>query len=243
MNLLIDIGNSRIKWAAEQKQQLVSGQSLINTVLNRQRLVKLWKYLPKPQHIALACVSASYILEQVLAVISELWPETDIIHARSEACAFGVYNAYPQPEKLGVDRWLALIASRRYYQTPLCIVDCGTAITVDLMDGEGRHQGGLISPGLTLMKKALANGAQALEFNPQCYRLEPANFTEAAIDSGALYAAIGLIESVLARHAKNYRLILTGGDAGRIAPALSATPVIDDDLVLRGLALILKDRP
>ncbi len=91
------------------------------------------------------------------------------------------------------------MAVRNLYQLPACIVDCGTAITVDLIDADGKHQGGLISPGLTLMKKSLAAGTEALQFHETNYEFGPANFTEAAIYSGTLSAAVGLIEHVLTK--------------------------------------------
>jgi type III pantothenate kinase len=153
-----------------------------------------------------------------------------------------VCNAYQQPEQLGVDRWLALVAVRRHYQIPACIVDCGTAITVDLMDVNGKHQGGLISPGLTLMRKALTEGTEALQFLETDYVFGPANFTGAAIYSGTLSAAAGLIEHVLTRQPGTVQLILTGGDAKLIARQLMGKPVIDTNLVLRGLAMVVESK-
>ncbi|MGZ8226389.1 MAG: type III pantothenate kinase [Methylococcaceae bacterium] len=242
MNLLIDMGNTRLKWAIQQDSQLLAGRTLINAMFDRQDLTNTWATIATPQHIAISCVSANQLLEQVLSIAANLWPDAKIIHATSQKRGWDVCNAYQQPEKLGVDRWLALVAIRYYYKVPVCIVDCGTAITVDLMDADGNHQGGLISPGLTLMKQALATGTEALLFNDRCYNPGPARFTEAAIYSGTLYAAIGLIESVLSRQTENYRLILTGGDAELIAEQLTVTSSIDADLVLRGLAIILEDK-
>ena len=240
MNLLVDIGNSRLKWAVMQDGALVTGRALVNLQITRHALVETWKMQTSPERLAVACVSRASLLELVLAVAVELWPTIEIIHVKSEAHAFGVYNAYQQPEKLGVDRWLALVAVRNHYQLPACIVDCGTAITVDLIDTDGKHQGGLISPGLTLMKKSLAEGTEALQFYERNFIFGPANFTEAAIYSGTLAAAAGLIEHVLSKQSNAMQLILTGGDAEIIATQLSIKPIIDIDLVLRGLAIILE---
>jgi type III pantothenate kinase len=106
------------------------------------------------------------------------------------------------------------------------------------MDAEGNHQGGLISPGLTLMRKSLVEGTEALQFHETDHVVGLANFTEAAIYSGTLSAAVGLIEHVLSRQTDTLHLILTGGDAGLIAPQLKGQLVIDPDLVLRGLAIV-----
>lgn len=242
MNLLVDMGNTRLKWAVEQDGRLMAGRALVNSQLNRHELIDIWTLQAAPKRLVIACVSANPLLELVLAVAVELWPNLEIIPVKSQAQAFGVCNAYQQPEQLGVDRWLALVAVRRHYQIPACIVDCGTAITVDLIDADGNHQGGLISPGLTLMRKALAEGTDALQFNQTDYVAGLANFTEAAIYSGTLAAAAGLIEHVLTRLPDTVQLVLTGGDAGLIAQQLKGKPVIDTELVLRGLAIIVESR-
>jgi type III pantothenate kinase len=242
MNLLVDSGNTRLKWALLQDGGFVTGQALVNQQITRHELVETWNMLTPPEHLAIACVSSSPSLELVLAVAVELWPAIKIVQIKSEVHAFGVHNAYQQPEKLGVDRWLALVAVHNLYHKPACIVDCGTAITVDLIDADGKHQGGLISPGLTLMKKSLAAGTAALEFHETKYDVGPANHTEAAIYSGTLAAAVGLIEHVLNRQSDPMSVILTGGDADIIARQLAIKPIVDPDLVMSGLAIVLEAR-
>lgn len=241
MNLLVDIGNTRLKWALAEAERIVSGNFLVNSQLSEEQLRKLWQGLPPPGGIAVSCVGVENTAELVRKAALELWPGAKITRVRSQADAFGVANAYLQPEKLGVDRWLSLIAVRRRYRMPACIVDCGTAITVDLLDDHGRHQGGMICPGLRLMKQALAGSTAALKFDDACYDPGPANHTEAAIDSGVLTAAIGLIEHVFAAQPGNSLLILTGGDAERVAGHLVYQAVVDPDLVFRGLAIVLEE--
>jgi len=242
MNLLVDIGNTRLKWAVMQDGEIVKGHALVNQQITRYELVGTWKMLTLPERLAIASVGSSPLLELVLSVAVELWPTIEVIPVKAQARAFGVYNAYQQPEKLGVDRWLALVAIRNHYQLPACIVDCGTAITVDLIDADGKHQGGLICPGLTLMKKSLAEGTEALQFHESYYDFGPANFTEAAIYSGTLSAAVGLIEHVLKKQSNAMQLILTGGDAEIIAAQLETKLIIDTVLVLRGLAVVLESQ-
>jgi len=240
MNLLIDMGNTRLKWGITTGGQIITGQSLLNTRINRHELIELWKGIRPPRRLAVSCVSANRLLELVQSVAFELWLDVDVILVKPQAQAFGVINAYQQPEKLGVDRWLSLVAVWQQYHQPACIVDCGTAITVDLIDADGRHQGGLISPGLTLMKKSLGQGTEALPVSEASYAFGLANFTEAAIYSGTLTAAIGLIEHVLAKHPENTQLILTGGDAELIAGQLGVASTVDPDVVLRGLLCVLE---
>lgn len=241
MNLLIDMGNTRLKWAITTGSQIAAGQPLFNNRINRGELIKLWQAIHHPRRIAISCVSKNQLLKLVQSVALERWPNTNIIQVKSQAQLLGVSNAYPQPEMLGVDRWLALIAVWQTYQRPACIVDCGTAITVDLIDAEGKHQGGLISPGLTLMKKSLASGTEALSVGETVVPIAAvSDHTEGAIYNGTLMAAIGLIEHVLAKYPQNLQLILTGGDAELIAGQLGIPSIVDPILVLRGLLYILE---
>jgi type III pantothenate kinase len=247
MNLLIDMGNTRLKWAVTTGGQLMTGQFLVNSRINRDELVRHWKGLYHPRRIAISCVSTHHLLELVLTVAQQLWLDVEIIQVKSQAQAFGVINSYQQPQKLGVDRWLALVAIWQKYHDSVCIVDCGTAITVDLINADGHHQGGLISPGLALMKQALGQGTEALPFNntepvgvgSNPINLSLANDTEAAIDSGTLMAAVGLIEHVLANY-KIKQLIFTGGDAELISRQIKVKSIVDPDLVLRGLLCVLE---
>jgi type III pantothenate kinase len=243
MILLIDMGNTRLKWAMAEHGQLHGQAALANVQLDRETLKQQWQTLPTPQQVAIACVSASPLLTLVQSISHELWPEATIVQAKSQAQALGVTNAYQQPEKLGVDRWLALIAAHWHYPTAVCVVDCGTAITVDLLEANGEHRGGYISPGLALMKKSLAQGTNALPLIDTSYPDQPALSTEAAIHSGTLLAARGLIEHVLATRAAPSQLLLTGGDAHIIAEHLNIPAEIDNDLVLRGLLIAVTASP
>jgi type III pantothenate kinase len=240
VNLLVDIGNSRLKWAVSAQGGLTAGAAVPNHLLSEQHLAEVWKPLPSPDRLAISCVSARRFVGLIRSTANKLWPGIAIIEAKSTPQAFGVKNAYDQPEKLGVDRWLALLAAHRYSPLPVCIVDCGTAITVDLLDEHGLHLGGLICPGLTLMKKSLSAGTEALGYDDAVFAVGPANHTEAAIYSGVLSAAAGLIEHVFSAQPEHCRLLLTGGDAKLIAGQLDYDCRIDADLVLRGLSLLLE---
>jgi type III pantothenate kinase len=238
MRLLIDIGNTRLKWGIADQGDIMTTGVLANNHISSQTLIDAWQAIVSPQVIALSCVNSPEIIELIGSVTTFLWPNSPVIMAQSTAFACGVRNAYEQPEKLGIDRWLALIAAHNIYQQTVCIVDCGTAITVDLMDSDGNHQGGLISPGLTLMRQSLARGTHQLPLSEQNHTFGLANNTEAAIYSGILSAACGLIERVIAQQFKPTQLVLTGGDARLIATQLACEAIIDDNLVLRGLIYV-----
>ena len=243
MNLLIDMGNTRLKWAVGNGLDISVGLPVCNADIDWDSLFQLWQAIDPPNQLAISCVSANQLFGLVLSVAKELWPKANIVLAKSEANGFGLINSYQNPEKLGVDRWLGMIASYHLHQKVFCMVDCGTAITVDVVDNSGKHLGGLISPGLTLMKESLAKGTENLNLSQATYPFGLANFTDAAIHNGTLLAACGLIELALKTQPDNLQLLLTGGDAEAIAAHLSKSAIVDPDLVLRGLALMLFEQP
>jgi type III pantothenate kinase len=235
MKLLIDSGNSRLKWGWAEHNAIINTGVLFNHHVSFDTLIATWQAFPKPQIIALSCVNSPKTIELIYSVVGFLWPSCTVLVAKSQAIQCGVRNAYQQPEKLGIDRWLALIAVYHDYHQAACVVDCGTAITVDVVDANGNHQGGLISPGLALMQQALVQGTHLLSFNVQNYAFGLANFTQSAIYNGTLFAACGLIERVIAQQSTSMLLILTGGDAKLIATQLRCDAIVDDNVVLRGL--------
>jgi type III pantothenate kinase len=238
VNLLLDLGNSRLKWACAENGQLQRGQTLLHREITPQNLRALWQDF-RPEKIGISCVGKAELLNVIIVVARELWNDIPIHIATTQVCAFGVANGYSQPEKLGVDRWLALIAVRQKTTVPVCIVDCGTAITVDVLDADGRHQGGLICAGLMLMKTALAFNTADLPLTNSPHHVGLAIETEAAIYNGTLFAACGLIERVMSELPTNTELFLTGGDAPIIAAHTRKPLSLETDLVLQGLAITL----
>lgn len=238
MKLLIDSGNSRLKWALLDKQNTLNTASIANRDVTHAQLSEAWSMLNPPEQVFIASVSTHALVILVTKVINELWPNVLITVVKSQAQAYGVTNAYEQADKLGVDRWLALIAAHHHYPGASCIVDCGTAITVDVLAADGTHQGGLITPGLAMMKKSLARETANLSYEQSAYPEGLANATEAGIYNGTLYAAVGLIERVIKQQAIGTQLILTGGDAETIVVYLKSPAIIDPDLVFKGLVIM-----
>lgn len=237
MNVLIDIGNSRLKWGVENRQ----GMQFRGVIeYRREAMIDImssaWRDLNPPDAVAISSVASKQIVYQLLDLARSLWPGAKIIIASSSSTACGVTNAYKQPERLGIDRWLNLLALRHYYPGNACVIDCGTAITLDFLNEAGQHSGGLISPGLQLMKQSLTQGTSELPFSEVEPDLGLADHTEAAIYCGTLYSAVGLIERVLAE--QNYpQVVMTGGDASLIARNLAVRSIFEPDFVLKGLAL------
>ncbi len=241
MNLLIDIGNSRLKWVLQTDSNINHSVALFHQSENfTEQLEQDWQLLATPKIIAISSVSSEKIKSSVINLARQLWKNIKFVIAKSSVNAFGVKNSYLEPQKLGVDRWLSLIASYYYYHQALWIIDCGTAITLDLVDAEGLHQGGIISPGLQLMKTSLFSNTVALNPFREDYKLGLAIQTNHAIFSGTLYAAIGLIEQAINNQPLKAMLILTGGDATVIAQNLSLPVIIEPELVLKGLAILMQ---
>lgn len=241
MKLLVDIGNTRIKWCIENHGNIETAfaidykqRDFLNDIHLR------WLKLAPPQQLAISSVSESQIAGQIIHLAKIIWPDIEIIIAKSQVKGFSVTNAYQRADKLGVDRWLGLIALGEFYPGNSCIVDCGTAITIDCLNSHGQHLGGLISPGLRLMKQSLYQGAENLSFTNKHYETGLSSSTEAAIYSGALYAAAGLIEKSINNLCSCQTVVMTGGDAELLAKYLEFESIIEPDFVLKGLSLFCK---
>lgn len=241
MKLFVDIGNSCAKWQCEHehKQQVCAYQSE-NFNAN---LTAIWHNLPRPTEIWVANVAGAAIAEQLSAWTQQYWQLTPHF-ARSRAYAAGVYNGYVQPEILGVDRWLAIIAAYQQHGA-VCVIDCGTAVTVDIVNAQGQHQGGMISAGLETTRKALLKATYALGKIPQQPDLHQAPLaateTHQGILLGSVYALVGLIETVFQRVQLQHphcTLVLTGGSVPEIQHLLNVPYQYQPNLVLQGLTII-----
>jgi type III pantothenate kinase len=243
MNLLIDIGNTRIKWATDDADQLVAHGAVSHADWNAQSVdMHVLESIPQPQRVLVANVGGARIADAVRNAVVTRWgaaPEFIV----STAAACGVRNAYPVPGNLGVDRWLGLIAVHAMRPELACIVGVGTAMTVDCIDAAGQHLGGVIVPGPELMVSSLlrstsdiAQRAASGEVTAELF----ADNTLGAIRQGAVHALAALAERAMdtlrRTHSSDPVLVLTGGAAAAIQPLLSSPAVSIADLVLKGLA-------
>jgi type III pantothenate kinase len=150
-----------------------------------------------------------------------------------------VRNAYREPARLGADRFAALIGAHAHGAAPCVVVSAGTAISVDLLAQGGKHLGGIIVPGLRLMRDALNAGTAGVHAKPGQI-VEMPDGTDDAVATGSALAAVGAIESLRARLAArteaSVRVLLTGGDAALLAPLLAPPVEVAEHLVLEGLA-------
>lgn len=235
----MDIGNTHLKWA------MLAGERRSETKrINHQRrpvgeaLAECWGGLVPPGRILVASVGADQVNAALAAWTMNRWALGPRFLS-AEAEALGVTNGYHEPAMLGVDRWMGLIAVHRQTALPAVIADCGTAVTLDVLDSRGKHLGGLILPGLEMMHSSLFEGTNIplQELPGSEERLGRA--TSEAIASGSGQAIAALIDRLLANIASQSQtapvLVLTGSDAPRIQPLLRRSGRFEPDLVMRGL--------
>jgi type III pantothenate kinase len=167
-------------------------------------------------------------------------------HGESAHTPDGLISGYLDPTLLGADRWLALIGAWTRARTALCVVDAGTAVKVDSVDSNGQHLGGLLAPGIHMMREALMSNtsdiAQAAFNSTPSLAGVLANNTIAAVSRGAVFALAGMAdraaEVIEQSTGAAPKLFITGGDANMIAGTMRARGEIVPDLVLQGLAVI-----
>ncbi len=142
--------------------------------------------------------------------------------------------------RLGADRWAAIIGAYKVFGGPACVIDAGTAITVDAVDARGLHLGGLIAPGPQSMRRALVDATANLRDLGEGELALLCKDTRSAISSGGWHAAAGLVERmhmlVGKRLGPKTRFIMTGGDAERLDALVPGRFTLSPDLVLLGLA-------
>lgn len=227
--LCLDAGNSRLKCGLfDGKRWRMQG------ALDYDAFDDLVAELSAAPTRILACnVAGEVVRQRIEALAARLGCPLDWLTSSASAC--GVSNAYDNPAQLGADRWAALIGAHSLHPGPAVVVMAGTATTVDALDGDGRFHGGLILPGLALMRTALARNTAGLPHAAGRYQSIPTN-TDDAIVSGAIHATLGAIDRMQATLGKDALCLLSGGAAGELAPHLELPLRQVDNLVLEGLA-------
>jgi type III pantothenate kinase len=256
--LLVDIGNTRIKWARSGDGRRRSGGGAPQGAASHTE----WQRGTFGRTTLALLAPISRIL-----VVSVAAPKFNARFARdarralgvqpefvaTAARAAGVVNAYGEPWRLGADRWVAAIAGHHLFRPPrdVCIVDIGTAMTVDLVDADGRHRGGAILPGPDLMVRSLLVGTSGIRrraagVGSRARQTAFARNTRDALESGARRAAAATVDRFAAEArdllGRAAAMILTGGAAWQVAPLVRGRHRLVPDLVLRGLA-VLAARP
>ena len=235
MILAIDCGNSRLKWGVHDGARWLA-QGLLDYA-ELPGLAELLRAQPRAARAVACNVAGTQAGEAVESALASLG--IPLHWAKSQSAQHGVRNLYEQPERLGADRWAALIGARARHAQACLVVCAGTATTIDVLDAEGNFQGGLILPGVAVMCPALAASTAQLPLAAGRFAGLPRN-TADAIVSGCLQAQAGAIERMFEQVAGHpgATCLVSGGAAPQFYDLLRVPKLRVDNLVLEGLARI-----
>lgn len=237
MNLQIDVGNTFLKWRVTEGVEIIGRGG---HVTNADEYLAAFPYWGEIKTIALASVASEESEACLLSVLRQYRPDLTPYVACTEPFFGHVRCAYDLYGTMGVDRWLALIAGYLRYGESCCVVDCGSAITVDTVGSSGLHEGGYILPGIRLMKKSLMTGTEKVEFeDASVVKMDYGKNTTECVQNGINYMIFSVFDSLKRRLYQEgiTHLFVTGGDAGIVASLHENVEVVPD-LVLDGLALV-----
>lgn len=246
---LVDIGNSRIKWAVSDGDEFTSiGEAEYVTKELDVQLDVMLNSLEKQPSIVVSSVAAPRVLKAFVSWVEGRW-QSDVQIIKTTQQQGRLINGYVNPERLGVDRWLAMIAATDAGNigVPVCVIDCGSALTIDVVNSDGGHLGGMIVPGLSMMRNALVKGASGIRLKDEL----PADVsllardTEGAVTGGTLYAAVSMLDRICSDIVTSLgcrtQFIITGGDAPMLIPLLDNEFEYDANLVLNGLLRVITE--
>lgn len=238
--LLIDVGNSQIKcaiWAGinlEIPRQLAYQKYDLHDQFDQ--FDQLFQgYASQP--VFISCV-AEKMNEPLSKWFQNRWSVQPVFVAAVDKMC-GVINGYTRPVALGVDRWLAMVAAYNKFKTAVCVIDCGTAVTVDVVNADGVHQGGLIMPGLQLMRESLFSNTSKI-VSAKGELVELAMNTKDAVESGCYQLLASGLDNICQRQlaaVSDLRIVMTGGDGEYISRKMQADSIFISALVLDGLLL------
>ncbi len=237
--LCLDIGNSRIKWGVCELSTLVMSQQGVAKELDQ--------VVDALSHISVMPVWVSSVASTDLNDVFSKWFDENwqqcLNFIKSVAEFKGLLNAYEVSGNLGVDRWLAMVAARSLSRDDYCVIDAGTALTIDVVNSIGEHQGGLIMPGLSLMGEALSKAAANID-QAAGKQKTLANNTVDAVTSGIMTSWLGGIEKALSEIRQKLPgcvVFVTGGDAEKVKLINIDNVVYNNDLVLLGVGLVARN--
>ena len=249
--LLIDVGNTRLKWGVLDNDAIRRTGHILQSAIHEQGIAALTSKLPRDVDTVLASNVAGSSFATRLSGVIGMHCGCDIHFVRSGKRACGVTNSYRQPRHMGVDRWVAMIGAWAELESACVIVDAGTAVTIDVLDDDGLHLGGQILPGVQLMATALSSRTSNIaNVQPRAGAKASgmsmfASSTTRAVEQGTINAVVGAIERAtrtLDEEGYEVTVVLTGGDASRILKSMDEDALHRPHLVLSGLAQILENR-
>lgn len=244
MALLLDLGNTRIKWRLlEEGRLLPGGEHEHRGDLSGLMLSRVWLELQPPTMVLGVTVASAALTKQLTGWCEQRWGVTPrFVTASGQAC--GVVNGYHEPARLGADRWVALIGAASLFKGACCVADCGTAVTIDCLDQDLNHLGGLILPGLSLMSKCVGENTARVGMEASMPVLL-GHDTASCLASGAMHAVTATLQRVSDLVQEQLSIpvtrVITGGDAPRLAPWLDGRWVCEPELLFVGLSHLVTE--
>ena len=247
MDLLVDIGNSRIKWAVSSHDALLEVHAKAHSQHDVLGICEtLFKQADIEQIVLVHVLGAEF--DDSIRNLADKF-QLDLLIVHSQLNLYGIKTNYLEPHKLGADRFVAMLAAHGLFQQHDCLViDCGTAVTIDAITSSGEHQGGVIFPGLQLCKDSLMAKASNLKNLQHQLASVPtnlfANSTAQGIKTGCHYSLTATIDRICQEmedqvlSSSPMKKILCGGDAKLLYPWLRGSYELNEHLVLEGLKLI-----
>lgn len=244
--VLIDIGNTRVKWARQTSSGLTRARAARYVGWSAHEFERVIGSARRSERIVVSSVAGTDVDAALARAARRLRaPAPQFVTTRRRAC--GVTVGYLEPWRLGVDRFLGMIGARAHFAgRPVCVVGVGTAMTIDLLGADGRHRGGAIIPAPPLMVSSLLDGTRGIRrrANGGSTGGGPALFgrsTRAALEQGARYAAAAAVDRAVSEArgllGRTPRVVLTGGGVRDLGSLIRATTFEVPDLVLWGLAV------
>ena len=248
MYLLIDSGNTALKWSFVQDEQLSPMSSLIvspEKISEQLQAIVSSQEKSKVKRVFVSNVAGANRQNEISNWCRNTY-RIDPIYAFVGEEFNGLVNAYNPIEKLGVDRWLALIAATSCFKRPICVVDIGTAVTIDAIDDKKHFIGGVILPGLDLMRQSLQQNTDAIGLmqDQDVISIFATNTKQGVISGTSLAIAAAvekMIEKLHRQTNQSVTCVLTGGNALQVKPHISQSVEYIPDLILKGLYLWEKE--
>ena len=239
MYLLIDIGNTRIKWQHRDDKNIIASNSI-----SVEEFMDLdFSSIESIEKIIVSNVNHSVVLDKIREILAAF--KCPIIEASTDSNEYLV-NDYEDTKTLGVDRWMAAMGAWKLYQRPLLIINAGTAITIDLIDldqkDKAHFRGGMILPGIAISLGILNNNTNLIdtEIGKSKY---PSLNTKDAVTTGIMTSIQGAVNLVCRNLPSSLPILLTGGDANLIFEQAEkdwkSRIKLEDDLIFEGLMFYL----
>lgn len=237
MILAIDAGNSRVKWGWHDGRgwASIANVSLIEFAAANHDINPFAATHENPERILISNVAgdgAHHLLVNWTSIF-----EAEPLWLKGEAERCGVTSRYQRPEQLGADRWASLVAARKLHQGACLVVNAGTATTVDLLSAQGEFLGGLILPGVDLMRFVLHEHTGRLPLQEGRFERTPRNTLD-AIETGCRHAQAGAVERMYRVAGAQAQCLVSGGAGLALIEQLDMPCSYVENLVLEGLARI-----